>query len=204
MEEAQLIELARNGDRDAFAQLLQRYEKPVYHQALRMVGSAEDAADMTQDAFIKAWQGLPNFQGGSSFSTWLYRITGNVCIDFLRREKKRRGEPSLDDEDSGLAAQLADPAPSPQRALEREELRQAVSAALSRLSDDHRQVLVLREVSGLSYEEIGQALDLSPGTVKSRLARARLSLANFLRKSGNISDYLPSISTDGSKGGDRT
>jgi RNA polymerase sigma factor (sigma-70 family) len=89
MEEAQLIELARSGDRDAFAQLLQRYEKPVYHQALRMVGSTEDAADMTQDAFIKAWQGLPNFQGGSSFSTWLYRITDNVCIDFLRRDFHR-------------------------------------------------------------------------------------------------------------------
>ena len=123
---------------------------------------------------------------------------------FHCREKKHRREPSLDDEDSGLAARLADPTPSPQRVLEREELRQAVSAALSRLSDDHRQVLVLREVSGLSYEEIGQTLGLSSGTVKSRLARARLSLANFLRKSGNISDYLSSISTDGSKGGDRT
>lgn len=203
MEEAQLIGLAQNGDRDAFAQLLQRYEKPVYHQALRMVGSAEDAADMTQEAFLKAWQGLPAFQGGSSFSTWIYRITGNVCIDFLRREKKRRGDASLDDEDCGPAFQLADPAPSPQRALEQDELRRAVNAALSRLSDDHRQVLVLREINGLSYEEIGRILSLSPGTVKSRLARARLSLANFLRKNGNISDHLPSTHMDKTKGGDR-
>lgn len=186
MEESDLIRRAQSGDRDAFACLLERYEKQVYHQALRMVSNPEDAADMTQDAFIKAWQGLPAFQGSSSFSTWLYRLTSNVCIDFLRREKKRRGDLSLDDEERELAATLSDPAPTPQRTLEQKELRRAVTEGLASLSEDHRQVLVLREISGLSYDEIALTLGLSPGTVKSRIARARLALANFLRKNGNF------------------
>lgn len=186
MEELQLIKKAQRGDRDAFAKLLERHEKQVYHQALRMVANPEDAADMTQEAFFKAWQGLPSFQGDSSFSTWLHRLTNNVCIDFLRREKKRKKDTSLDDKERDLASVLADPAPTPQRALEQKELRQAVSDGLAELSEEHRQVLILREINGLSYEEIGQALDLSPGTVKSRIARARLALANFLRKSGNF------------------
>lgn len=187
MDEKQLIQQAANGDKDAFARLLERYEKQVYHQALRMLGNAEDAADMTQEAFFKAWQGLPGFQGESSLSTWLYRLTNNVCIDFLRREKKRRGELSLDADDSA-ALPLADPTPSPQLSLERKELRQTIEAGLAQLSDEHRQVLVLREISGLSYDEIAELLELSPGTVKSRIARARLSLAKFLRKTGNFSE----------------
>ena len=195
-DETQLIRRAQGGDRDAFAQLLERFEKPVYHQALRMVGHVEDAADLTQEVFLKVWQGLPSFQGDSSFSTWLYRLTSNACIDFLRREKRRRGTLSLDDEERELAAQLPDPAPTPQRALEQRELRQALEEGLAALSDEHRQVLVLRELNGLSYDEIAQALDLSPGTVKSRIARARMSLANFLRKNGNFSGSPSSMETE--------
>lgn len=194
-DEAQLIHRARNGDQNAFSQLLERFEKPVYHQALRMVGHAEDAADLTQEVFLKVWQGLPGFQGDSSFSTWLYRLTSNACIDFLRREKRRRGTLSLDDEERELAAQLPDPAPTPQRALEQQELRQALEAGLAQLSDEHRQVLVLRELNGLSYDEIAQVLSLSPGTVKSRIARARLSLAKFLRKNGNFFGSPSSMET---------
>ena len=194
-EETQLIRRAQCGDRDAFAQLLKRFKLPVYHQALRMVGHAEDAADLTQEVFLKVWQGLPSFQGDSTFSTWLYRLTSNACIDYLRREKRRRGSLSLDDEEWELASQLPDPAPTPQKALEQRELRQALEAGLAQLSDEHRQVLILRELNGLSYEEIAQVLSLSPGTVKSRIARARLSLANFLRKSGNFSDASSSMRT---------
>ena len=188
MEEQNLVERARKGDRDAFAALLERYEKQVYHQALRMVGNPEDAADMTQETFLKAWQGLPSFQGDSAFSTWLYRLTGNTCIDHLRKEKKRRGDASLDDEERDFSSYLSDPTPTPQKALEEKELQKAVSEGLAQLSDEHRQVLVLREVNGLSYDEIADVLGLTPGTVKSRIARARLSLAKFLRKSGNFFD----------------
>lgn len=188
MEESKQIRLAQSGDRDAFAWLLERYEKQVYHQCLRMVGNSEDAADLTQEAFLKVWQGLPTFQGDSSFSTWLFRLTGNVCIDFIRREKKRRGDVSLDEEERDFSAALTDPSPTPQRALEEKELHRAVCKGLEQLSEEHRQVLVLREINGLSYEEIAHILDLSAGTVKSRIARARLSLAKFLKKSGNFSE----------------
>lgn len=186
MEEHTLVKKAQRGDHDAFALLLERYETQVYHQALRMVTNPEDAADMTQEAFLKAWQGLPTFQGDSAFSTWLYRLTNNVCIDFLRREKKRRGDLSLDDEDRDIAPPQ-DPAPTPHQVLEQRENRAAVLQGLANLSEEHRQVLVLREINGLSYEEIGQVLGLTAGTVKSRIARARIALAKFLRKTGNFS-----------------
>ena len=188
-----MVQRARRGDRDAFAWLLERYEKQVYHHALRMVNNPEDAADLTQETFLKVWQGLPSFQGESSFSTWMFRLTGNACIDFIRREKKRRGDLSLDGEEQTMAATLADPAPTPQQALEHKELHRAVNEGLAQLSDEHRQVLVLREINGLSYEEIGEALGLTAGTVKSRIARARLALAKFLRQSGNFSEPPPSI-----------
>lgn len=187
MDENDIIKQAGAGSQDAFALLLSRYEKTVYHHALRMLRSQEDAADATQEVFLKVWQGLSSFHGSSAFSTWLYRLTDNVCIDFLRREKKRRGDSSLDAEEGGPAAALADPSPTPHQALERQEERQAVAKGLESLSEDHRRILILRELDGLSYEEIGSILGLPAGTVKSRIARARLSLADFLRKSGNFS-----------------
>lgn len=185
MDEQKLISQAQRGDQAAFEQLLDRYEKTVYHQALRLVGSPEDAADVTQEVFFKVWRHLPSFRGESSFATWLYRLTDNAALDLLRREKKRRGESSLDDEE-GASFLPADPSPSPQQTVERKELRQAVAEGLAQLSEEHRRILVLREINGLSYEQIGDILDLSPGTVKSRMARARTALANFLQKTGNF------------------
>lgn len=186
MDELELVRRAAAGDQGAFGLLVEQYEKPVYHQALRLLSHPEDAADVTQEVFLKAWRSLPAFQGESSFSTWLYRLTNNAAIDLLRRERKRRGDTSLDGEE-GLPGDLAaDPAPTPEQALERRELSRAVEDGLSRLSDEHRQVLVLREINGLSYDEIAQVLGLSPGTVKSRLARARLALAKILRQTGNF------------------
>lgn len=188
MEEQIWISQAAAGDTQAFAHLVERYEKTVYHQALRLVVNQEDAADVAQEVFWKAWRALPTFRGESSFSTWLYRLTDNACLDLLRREKKRRSDTSLDDEDGlSLAQQLPHPGPSPQEALEAGEQMSALEQGLARLSQEHRRILVLRELSGLSYREIGDILGLSEGTVKSRLARARLALANELRGSGNFS-----------------
>lgn len=186
MDENKFISLAQKGDQAAFEQLLDRYQKPVYHQALRLVGNPEDAADVTQEVFLKVWKHLPSFRGESGFATWLYRLTDNAAIDLLRREKKRRGGPSLDDEEGAALLTPADPAPSPYQRVERKELRRAVADGLAQLTEEHRRILVLREVSGLSYEEIGDILGLTPGTVKSRLARARISLAKILRKPGNF------------------
>lgn len=185
MDEQKLIALAQQGDPSAFEQLLDRYQKTVYHQAFRLLNNAEDAADVTQEVFIKVWKHLPSFRGESGFATWLYKLTDNAAIDLIRREKKRQGDSSLDDEESA-AFFPADPAPTPHQAAEQKELKQAVAEGLQQLSEEHRRILVMREINGLSYEEIGEILDLSPGTVKSRLARARISLAKFLQKTGNF------------------
>ena len=134
--------------------------------------------------------GLPNYRGEAGFSTWLYRLTSNAAIDHLRRSKRQWGELSLDDEELGLDA--VDGGPTPHSAAEGTELRDAVENGLAQLSDDHRRVLVLREMEGLSYEEISDKLGLDLGTVKSRISRARNALRKILVKSGNLSGYLPS------------
>lgn len=185
MDEKKLIELAQQGDQSAFEQLLDRYQKSVYHHALRLLNNPEDAADVTQEVFIKVWRSLPSFRGDSEFSTWLHRLTDNAAIDLLRKEKKRRGDSSLDDEENPVALP-ADPSATPHQAAEHKELQETLSDALAQLSEEHRRVLILREVNGLSYDQIGDILSISPGTVKSRLARARTSLAKILKKTGNF------------------
>ena len=194
MTEQELVTRAKNGDQKAFEQLLLDNQNRVYSLALRMVNDREEAADLAQEAFLKAWQGLPSFQGDSSFATWVYRLTTNLCIDHIRRQKRRQGvEPafSLDDPEGGWA-EPADLSQDPQRHLERKELRRALEKALAALPDHHRQVLVMRELAQMSYQEIGQALDLDPGTVKSRISRARQALQKRLLAEGNLFSRPPS------------
>lgn len=188
MNEQDLVLRAKRGDQDAFEQLVLDNQNRIYSLALRLMGDREEAADLAQEAFLKAWQGLPTFQGESSFSTWLYRLTSNVCIDALRRNRRRQAVAetvSLDDDDSWI--EPADWEGDPQRLLERAELSRAVERGLEALPDHFRQVLVLRELSGLSYQEIGTAMELDLGTVKSRIARARVALRKILLADGNFS-----------------
>ena len=189
MTEQELVSRAKAGDQGAFEQLVLDNQNRVYSLAFRMVNDREEAADLAQEAFLKAWQGLSSFQGESSFATWIYRLTTNVCIDFLRRQKRRQeslSPLSLDDEERAWA-EPADWEQDPQRRLERSELGRAVARGLEALPDHHRQVLVMRELSGLSYQEIGKALGLDLGTVKSRIARSRLALRKILERDGNFS-----------------
>ena len=190
------MESARQGDQEAFERLVRAYEKRVFALTLRMCGNAEDAAEAAQEAFLAVWQGLKFFRGEASFSTWLYRLASNACVDLLRREGRHRAAagPSLNDEELDLAA--ADPAPTPQEAAERAELRQQIEAGLQQLSLEYRQVLVLREMHQLSYEEIGQTLNLDPGTVKSRISRGRKQLRKILLENGNFSARPPSKGTE--------
>ena len=194
MSDKELAEKAKAGDQSAFEQLVIENQNKVYSLALRLVNDREEAADLAQEAFVKAWQGLSSFQGESSFATWVYRLTTNVCIDHLRKKKRREGvEPSvsLNDEESGWA-EPADRESDPQLLLERSERGKALARALAKLPDWQRRTLVLRELSGLSYQEIGDALDIDLGTVKSRIARARLSLRKILLEDGNFFDGPPS------------
>ena len=201
--ERELVSRARAGDTAAFEQLMLDSQDRVYTLCLRMTGNREDALALAQETFLNAWRGLSSFQGNSSFSTWVYRLASNACIDFLRKRKRRQqGESphSLDDEEAPLP-EPADPRGSPEEELERRELRRAVERGLQALPDHHRQVLVMRELSGMSYQEIGAVLDLDLGTVKSRIARARLALKKFLVQEGNFSPETPSKQTKSRRGG---
>ena len=190
MTEQELVLRAKAGDDDAFAQLMRDNEKRIYNLTLRMTGNREDAMDLAQEAFLNAWRGLKFFKGDSAFSTWVYRLASNACIDHLRRKKRRQdiSAPMPMDEEDDSIPDIPDERFQPEQELERQELRRAVDAGLEQLSHEHRQVLVMREVSGLSYQEIGDILDLEAGTVKSRIARARNSLRKILVESGNFSN----------------
>lgn len=187
MDEQAVIRQVLEGDPQAFAELVQAYEKQVYNLCLRMCGNREDARDLTQEAFVKAWRGLPFFQQESSFSTWLYRLTSNVCIDHLRREKRQiRVSLTLEhDEEEPVELEIADSQPLPEEQLLHHEQRQAVAQAMMQLEEEFRQVLILRVVQDLPYEQIAQIMNLRVGTVKSRLARARQKLKKILLESGN-------------------
>ena len=186
-QEQQWVEAARQGDQSAFEQLVHLYEKRVLALTTRMCKNPADAEEAAQEAFLSAWQGLPFFRGDASFSTWLYRLASNACVDLLRRERRLQSAagPSLNDEEVQL--EVPDTAPSPQEQAERSELRQQIEAGLQALTPDHRQVLLLREMHQLSYDEIAQTLDVDVGTVKSRINRGRKQLRNFLLRSGNFS-----------------
>ena len=186
-QEQQWVEAARQGDQSAFEQLVHLYEKRVLALTTRMCKNPADAEEAAQEAFLSAWQGLPFFRGDASFSTWLYRLASHACVDLLRRERRRQSAagPSLNDEEVQL--EVPDTAPSPQEQAERSELRQQIEAGLQALTPDHRQVLLLREMHQLSYDEIAQTLDVDVGTVKSRINRGRKQLRNFLLRSGNFS-----------------
>lgn len=193
-EEQTWIDAARNGDQDAFAQLVRLYEKRVFALTNRMCRNSADAEEAAQEAFLAAWQGLKFFRGDASFSTWLYRLASNACVDLLRREGRHRSAagPSLDDGE----AQLPDSAPSPQALAERSELRRQIEEGLRALPPEYRQVLILRELHQQTYEEIASICQLDLGTVKSRISRGRKRLRKILLDSGNFSEPAPSKSPE--------
>ena len=198
-QEAQIVQDVLQGNVNAFEKLVTEYEKNVYNLTLRMTGNAEDAADMTQECFLKAYNSLSAFRGDSKFSVWLYRIATNVCLDFLRSRNRRQTLSLSAEDDEGEEVQLdvADESQSPELLLERGLTRDAVRRGLQSLPDDYRQILLLREIQGLSYEEIAETLSLEAGTVKSRIFRARKRLCAFLIQDGNIPDFPASVKMKG-------
>ena len=179
-DQEKIIARARRGDADAFEQLVVSYRDQVFRLALRMCGSEADADEVAQEAFLSAWKALPNFRGESQFSTWLYQLTTHAAIDLMRREKRQIAAADITE------VSAADPAPSPQQQAEQSEQREIVRDAILQLAPEQREVVVLRFMEELSYEEIGAVLKLPPGTVKSRLNRAKAQLKEILSKSGNL------------------
>ena len=193
-EEQGIIKRVLGGEHNAFEELMAANQDNVYNLALRMTGNEEDALDMSQEAFLRAYRNLENFRGESKFSVWLYRLTSNVCIDMLRK-RNRTSAASLTyigDDGETLDIEVPDLRWNPESETERIEINRAVSEGLSQLSPDYREILIMREINGLTYEEIGQALGLEAGTVKSRIFRARKRLCAILSESGNILGEMPS------------
>ncbi len=176
-DEKQLIKLAQQGDIKAFEQLVAFHSRRIYNIGLRMLGNPEDAADMCQETLLKIYRHLPEYRGSAAFSTWLHRISVNTCHDFLRN-RNRRQEISLsqltDDQGSPLAElEIADYSTLPEQLYLDQESQDYLQALINGLTPKYRLVTALREVSGLSYQEIAAAAGISVGTVKSRLNRAR-------------------------------
>jgi len=183
VDDHDLVEAAKRGDRDAFRTLFERYHRRAYALAFGVVRHQDDALDVVQDAFIKAHKHLDKFEGNSSFYTWLYRIVMNLAIDHLR--KHRRVSPVELDEQQLNAASDDTLLPkllggNPGRALMDKEIRARIDAALAELSENHRAVLVMRELEGLSYEEMAKAMNCSKGTIMSRLFHARKNMQKRL------------------------
>lgn len=194
IEELQCIKKAAQGDASAFEELVVRYREQVYRLCLRMSGNAEDAADLTQEAFVKVWKNLDSFQFDAAFSTWLYRLTSNCCLDFLR-SRKRRPTVSLTmetEEEDEQTIELPDDRPTPEEAAILKEERENLRLAMQTIDPEQRQILTLRVVNDLSYTDIAQVLGIREGTVKSRLSRARESLRKKLTEIGNKRPSRPS------------
>ncbi len=183
---------------DDFAEFVKQHEKAVYNICLRSCRSADDAFDLSQEVFIKAWRGMDSFRGDAAPSTWLYRLAVNTCADFARKKARSREVIPFNDQEISVSDERYEPA----LVLEKKELSLALSLALAELPPESRHILLLRESAGLSYREIGEVMSLEEGTVKSRLARARMALREILSKSGNISPNSSSKSQE-KKGGER-
>lgn len=178
-DEAELIERARKGDTGAFGALVERYQRRVVGVALAVVHNEEDALELAQETFIRAYENLGKFESRSSFSTWLYRIAANLSIDFRRREVRHpmlRGE-EAENELSRLPSKTGDSF----KAARRNEMGQRIHTALKELTPEHRAVILLREVEGLSYDEISEVMECPRGTVMSRLHYARNHLREILK-----------------------
>lgn len=188
----ELVKKSLQGDTEAFDELVLRYQNKIYTLSFRYMGNEDDAYDMAQEAFIKAYRSLRSFKGDSTFGTWMYRITTNVCLDELRRRKRRIIPLSLDEplatrEGDEVEKEIADPSPAADIIYEQKEFSQYIQAVLNQIKPEHKTTIILRDMMELTYEEIAEVLNCSVGTVKSRLSRAR----NILRKKLADREHLP-------------
>jgi len=186
--EREIIQRVIGGDRNAFEGLVLENQKNVYNLALKMTRNEEDALDISQEAFVKAYRQLRNFRGESKFSVWMYRLTYNLCIDFLRRKPKTDAISLNQEDESGdiTPIEIPDLRNLPENSTIRNEMRKNIVESIKELPLKHREAIVMREIAGMSYEEIASTLNINVGTVKSRLARSRLKLIEILKEKGTF------------------
>jgi len=201
--EKTLVDKSIRGDIEAFETLIRSHQKKVYNIALRMTKNPDDAQELAQDTFVRAFTAIKKFRGDSSFSTWLYRIAMNVCTDFLRKKSKVvmvSMEQSATGNENDQSIQLAEDAPGPDEMSEKRQLKDLVRQAMDSLTAEHRQVLILRDLMDLTYKDIANTLNLSEGTIKSRINRAREGLKQVISQRPELfKDYVVKFNR---KGGD--
>jgi len=180
-DDFELIERFKSGDTSAFEEIVLTYQDRIYSLCKYMLGNAHDAEDAAQDAFLKAYQALPKFQPEASLYTWLYRISTNTCIDYKRKPVFESLFGSSE-EGGRLVHDRASDAPSPEKLYQSKQIDEALRESLEKLSPKLRAIIILKEIEGLSYEGIADALEISMGTVKSRIARAREELQKLMQK----------------------
>ena len=181
-DDVSLVRLAQRGRMPAFEELVSRHRDKIYARAFSMVRNEDEATDLSQEAWVKGWQRLKQFQGEASFATWMTRIVINLCLDHLRKQKRQRAESieQLDEELGGVERQMPVVTSNPTEGLERTELRARIDKALAQLSYEHRTVLVLHEFEEMEYKAIAKYMDCSIGTVMSRLFYARRRMAALM------------------------
>lgn len=189
MNEDFLIKKAKKGDSAAFSALMEQHFAMIYNLALRMSGNPDDASDLTQEVMIKLFKNIGAFEGKSKFSTWVYRVASNTCLDELRKIKRKKTvslDAEYETEDGSVGYEAEDTAPTPDVSAERSELKTIVAKAVSRLGEEYRTAVILRDINGLSYTEIAEVIGCSVGTVKSRISRGRANLKEILEKDFKI------------------
>ncbi|QZY56576.1 RNA polymerase sigma factor [Crassaminicella profunda] len=187
----ELIHKSQQGDIESFEALIKEHEKLAFNIAYRMLGNIEDAKDATQEAFIKTYKSLHKFKGESNFSTWLYKIVTNTSLDLLRKRKSKKTcsyDRQIDTEDGNIIRELPDETYIPEDIVAKRERQRNIQRAINCLSEDHKTVIVLRDIRGFSYEQISKILDCSEGTIKSRISRARQSLKKVIEKNRELYD----------------
>jgi RNA polymerase sigma-70 factor (ECF subfamily) len=177
-----LVRRAQDGDLVAFEELVVRHRDKLFARAISMMRNEDDANDLSQEAWVKGWQRLKQFQGESSFSTWMTRIVINLCLDQIRKNKRQRAESiqQMEEDQGGVERQMPTVTINPTEGLEKTELRARIDRALGQLSHEHRTVLILHEFEDLEYKEVAKRMQCSIGTVMSRLFYARRRMANLM------------------------
>ncbi len=185
----ELIKKIKDGDMDAFTQLVELYENRAVNFAYRMLKDQGDAEDAVQEAFLKVFDKIHTFKQESKFSTWFYTVLSNICRDILRKKSKKPTTVSINQtnrEDDDFEIQLEDTSFEPHENFVKKDALNVLDIALTQLSDEHREVIVLRDIEGFDYEKIAEILGVSLGTVKSRISRARLALRKILEENKEL------------------
>ncbi len=187
--ETELVKKIKNGDIEAFSELVTKYEKKAVNFAFRILKDGHEAEDAAQEAFLKAFDKINSFRQTSSFSTWFFTILNNVCLDILRRKKRlpdtlSMNQSNKDDEEYEL--QIEDNSPGPYESFQKKTALELLEEALDKISDEHRTIIIMRDINDMEYEEIAKSLNISLGTVKSRISRARMSLRKILEKNKEL------------------